>query len=82
MNTCFTLYGFILNKIQKFTLYVRGDTSRLRYIDEPVNVVQGKEIAFYCENCTKHTNTLCGQNAEFWSVQADSACGNCWSLKD
>jgi hypothetical protein len=24
----------------------------------------------YCENHTEHTNTLCGQNAEFWYVKA------------
>jgi hypothetical protein len=26
-------------------------------------------IAVYCENHTEHINTLCGQNAEFLSVQ-------------
>jgi hypothetical protein len=25
-------------------------------------------VAVYCENHTEHTNTLCGQNAEFYSV--------------
>jgi hypothetical protein len=23
----------------------------------------------YCENQTEHTDTLCGQNAEFWYVE-------------
>jgi hypothetical protein len=23
-------------------------------------------VAVYCENRTEHTDTLCGQNAEFW----------------
>jgi hypothetical protein len=27
-------------------------------------------IAVSCDNYTKHTNTLCGQNAEFWYVKA------------
>jgi hypothetical protein len=27
-------------------------------------------IAVYCENHTKHTHTLCGQNAEFNCVKA------------
>jgi hypothetical protein len=25
----------------------------------------GETVAVYCENHTKHTNTLCGQNAQF-----------------
>jgi hypothetical protein len=25
----------------------------------------GETVAVYCENHTEHTNTLCGQNAEF-----------------
>jgi translation initiation factor IF-1 len=25
-------------------------------------------VAVNCENHTEHTNTLCGQNAEFWCV--------------
>jgi hypothetical protein len=25
-------------------------------------------VAVYCENHTEHTNTLCGQNAEFWYI--------------
>jgi hypothetical protein len=29
-------------------------------------------VAVYCENHTEHTNTLCGQNAEFYCVEADS----------
>jgi hypothetical protein len=28
-------------------------------------------VAVYCENHTEHTNTLCGQNAEFLYVRAD-----------
>jgi hypothetical protein len=26
-------------------------------------------VTVYCENHTEHTNTLCGQNAEFWYVK-------------
>jgi hypothetical protein len=29
----------------------------------------GEIIAVYCENHTEHTNTLCGQNAEFWILK-------------
>jgi hypothetical protein len=27
-----------------------------------------ERVAVYCENSTKHTNTLCGQNAELYCV--------------
>jgi hypothetical protein len=30
----------------------------------------GEIVAVYCENHKEHTNTLCGQNAEFWYVKA------------
>jgi hypothetical protein len=35
----------------------------------------GEIIAVYCENRTEHTNTLCGQNAEFLNVKADGTQG-------
>jgi hypothetical protein len=38
-------------------------------------------VAVYCENHTKHTNTLCGQNAEFLCVKASGTYGNHWTLK-
>jgi hypothetical protein len=30
----------------------------------------GETVAIYCENHTEHTDTLCGQNAEFWYVNS------------
>jgi hypothetical protein len=38
-------------------------------------------VAVYCENHTEHTNTLCGQNAEFWYVKAGGTYSNRWALK-
>jgi hypothetical protein len=32
-------------------------------------ILFGKTVAGYCENRTEHTDTLCGQNAEFWYVK-------------
>jgi hypothetical protein len=29
-----------------------------------------RETVVYCENHKGHTDTLCGQNAEFWHVKA------------
>jgi hypothetical protein len=38
---------------------------------KPNRLMQFREtVAVYCENHPEHTNTLCGQNAEFWYVKA------------
>jgi hypothetical protein len=29
----------------------------------------GETVTVYCENHTEHTDTLCGQNAEFYCVE-------------
>jgi hypothetical protein len=39
----------------------------------------GEIVAVYCENHTEHTDTLCGQNAEF--VKAGGTYRNHWGLK-
>jgi hypothetical protein len=36
-------------------------------------MLYGETVAVYCENHTEHTDTLCGQNVEFWCVK-DSVC--------
>jgi hypothetical protein len=33
-------------------------------------------VAVYCENHTEHTNTLCGQNAEFLYDKANGTYSN------
>jgi hypothetical protein len=33
-------------------------------------ILFGETVAVYCENHTEHTDTLCGQNAEFWYVNS------------
>jgi hypothetical protein len=38
-------------------------------------------VAVYCENHTEHTDTLCGQNAEFSCVKAGGTYSNHWSSK-
>jgi hypothetical protein len=37
-------------------------------------------VAVYCENHTEHTDTLCGQNAEFWHVKEGGTYSNHWDL--
>jgi hypothetical protein len=39
-------------------------------------------IAVYCENHTEHTDTLCGQNAEFLPVNAGGTYNDHWAVKD
>jgi hypothetical protein len=39
----------------------------------------GETVAVYCENHTEHTDTLCGQNAEFWCVKAGGTYSNHWA---
>jgi hypothetical protein len=38
-------------------------------------------VAVYCENHMEHTDTLCGQNAEFWYVKAGGIYSNHSALK-
>jgi hypothetical protein len=55
-----------LCNIYKFSSYLIGNTSRLRYRDQPLNAVK-ETVAVYCENHTKHKNTM------FSNVKADGA---------
>jgi hypothetical protein len=41
----------------------------------------GETVAVYCENHTEHTDTLCGQNVEFWYVKAGGTYSDHWALK-
>jgi hypothetical protein len=38
-------------------------------------------VAVYYENHREHTNTLCGQNAEFYYFKAGGTYSNHWALK-
>jgi hypothetical protein len=38
-------------------------------------------VAVYCENHMEHTNTLRGQNAEFWYVKTSGTYNNHRALK-
>jgi hypothetical protein len=49
---------------RKLSPSLTGNTLRLRYEAQPVNVVR-ETVAVYCENHTEHTNALCGQKTEF-----------------
>jgi hypothetical protein len=55
---------FLLNNICKYSPYLTGT----HYISakKPNRLMLfGETVAVYCENHTEHTDTLCGQNAEF-----------------
>jgi hypothetical protein len=49
---------------------------------KPNRLMQFRETdAVYCENQTKHTNTLRGQNAKFYYVTAGGTYSDHWALK-
>jgi hypothetical protein len=48
--------------------------------NQPVNAVR-ETVAVYCENHTEHTDTVCGQDAEFWYVKTGGAYSNHRVLK-
>jgi hypothetical protein len=52
-------------KILHIISHLTGNTLHLLKKDQPANHVQDKKKIAYCENHRKHTNTLCGLNAEF-----------------
>jgi hypothetical protein len=52
-------------------MYLIGNTLYLCYRDQPVNTIY--ENTLFCENHTKHTNALCGQNSEVQYVKAGVA---------
>jgi hypothetical protein len=60
--------------------YITGNILRLDY---KVNrlMLFGGTVAVYCENHTEHTDTLFGQNAEFYYVKAGGIYSNHWTLK-
>jgi hypothetical protein len=36
-----------------------------KHVTSPLQMLFSETVAVYCENHTKHTDTLCGQNSEF-----------------
>jgi hypothetical protein len=40
-----------------------------------------EKVAVYCENRTKQINTLCGQNAESYSVEAGGTYSKHWTTE-
>jgi hypothetical protein len=41
----------------------------------------GEIVAVYCENHMEHTDIICGQNAEFWWVNAGATYTNHHAMK-
>jgi hypothetical protein len=52
---------------------LRRTSQKTHYVSatEPSRFLLFREtVAVYCENRTEHTDTLCGQNAQFFKVKA------------
>jgi hypothetical protein len=62
----------------KLSSYLTENTLGLRYTVQPRLTLFKEIIGVYCEIHAKHTNTLCGQNAEFWYVKSGGTYSNHW----
>jgi flagellar basal body-associated protein FliL len=52
------------------------------FATKPNRLMMFREIiAVYCENHTEHTNTLCGQNAEFSSCHTGNTLRLCYKAQ-
>jgi hypothetical protein len=71
---------FFLNNTYRISSYLTENTLRLRYKAQQVNAVWGKSRCLLWESY-EHTDTLCGQTAEFKYVKAGGAYSNHWALK-
>jgi hypothetical protein len=71
------ILNYIIIKIQ-FVLHRKHDFSATK-----TNwlTLFREAIAVYCENHTKHTNAICGQNAEFYCVKAHGTYSDHRALK-
>jgi hypothetical protein len=63
--------------IYRFSSHLTGNSLRLICKHHPVK----EKVGVYCESHTKHTNTLCGQNAEFLYVKVSDTYSNHRDLK-
>jgi hypothetical protein len=70
---------FHLNNIYKFSLYLTGNISLLRYKHQPM--LFREMVAVYCEDQMKHTNTVFWENPELRYVKACGTYNNHWALK-
>jgi actin-related protein len=61
---------FVLNYIYKNSVRTSQETHHLSATETNRLMLFRETVAVYCENHTEHTDTLCGQNAEFWYVKA------------
>jgi hypothetical protein len=66
------------NFIYRSSPYLTGNTSPLHYKAQPVNAVWGNSRCLLWE---EHTDTLCGQNVEFWCANVGGTYSNHWALK-
>jgi hypothetical protein len=62
-----------------FSSYRTVNTLRLGYKNQ--SMLYSEIIAVCSQIHTKHINTLCGQNAEFFNVKPGGTYSNQWALK-
>jgi hypothetical protein len=59
---------FLLNNIDSNSIRTSQETQYVSTTKPNRLLLFRETVAVYCENHTEHTNTLCGQNAQFWYV--------------
>jgi hypothetical protein len=67
--------------IYKISLHTSQETHYVSATKTNRLMLFRETVAVYCENHMEHTNTPCGQNAEFWYVKAGGTYTNYWALK-
>jgi hypothetical protein len=58
-------HELLLNDIEKSSSYLTGNKHYVSATKPNRLMLFRETVAVYCENHTEHTDTLCGQNAEF-----------------
>jgi hypothetical protein len=71
---------FLRKNIKEFSSYLTGNTLQVSATKPNRLMLFGETVAVYCENHTEHTDTLCGQNAEYYNVKAGATYSNHWTL--
>jgi hypothetical protein len=70
------------NNLNKHSVRTSQETRHISATEPNRLMLFGETVAVYCENHTEHTDTLCGQNAEFWYVKEYGIYSNHWALNN
>jgi hypothetical protein len=75
-NRVAQLYSQALSSLFVFQIIYEQETHYVTATETKRLMLFKETAAVYCESHTEHTNTFCGQTAEFWHVKADGTYSN------